>query len=424
MEGEGSSYSTEVVVASNRAVAVSVEQPRNSPIVLPESDSLGTEEYVKWGSGNNFPKKILEQVAKSPSARRMLSDLSLLHFGLGPVVSKDGAPIKVFESGEAQNWLKRNQWLKKQLFIIQNYTHWGAMPIEIRLSKNRKIYDYKVHSMAHVRLSPNGDKAFFSKVWPTSKKPPSLPILSEDDPIGELNSGKGYHYVYLPKDYDMINSHYPDVPWMSVYHSGWLEISTLLPSIQKSLLNNGINLIYHIEISERYLELRFKGFRSLTDDEKRAKVGVVRDEIQTGLAGAENAGKSIFSIFGYDKAGNEEHGIKITSIKREYPDNVLTKDVNSIDAMTYTAGGVDPAIVGMGQSGGKDLSGSGSDKRMSYNLHMIKTHPSQTMTAQCLAWMLDYNFGPGHEVTYKVPQLSTTDKEASGVVVDPNDESR
>jgi hypothetical protein len=132
------------------------------------------------------------------------------------------------------------------------------------------------------------------------------------------------------------------------------------------------------------------------------------------MAGNSAGGRSIISPI-FEENGKFVEGIKVVPIDNNLQDGSYLPDASAANSEILFALGVDPCIIGLGIPGGKNLSGSGSDKREAYNILCANLKPRREITLEIWELLRDFNsWDPNLEGCFPNMVLTTLDKEKSG----------
>lgn len=171
----------------------------------------------------------------------------------------------------------------------------------------------------------------------------------------------------------------------------WIPLANEIPRFHLSVMQNSLNIKYHIQIPIESLDAvrKLKGYDETKLDEwLKTKL----DEIDNVLSGATNAGKSFYSFTRSDMSGKELGGWQIKPIENNIKEmsEAFIKLIQESNSMLTAAFGVDPSIANI-QTPGK-LS-SGSDKLYGYNIHInTRTYSPRRIVLQPLNTALKINW--------------------------------
>ncbi|GAB2954821.1 hypothetical protein GCM10027048_20460 [Hymenobacter coalescens] len=181
------------------------------------------------------------------------------------------------------------------------------------------------------------------------------------------NPGRFGQFIYHGRDWTPGQKYYDLPP-----HWGgeqWLQVSNKVPKFHISGLENGYDVRWHIKIPKDY-------FLQFGDAKKQQEAeDALLEEMESYLAGAENAGKAFVSKYTVDERGNAKGGFIIEPIDSKANNEAYEKVNQQANIAHVSAHGIDPSLAGIDT--GAKLGGSGSEKRISYQLHLAQRTPNK-----------------------------------------------
>jgi hypothetical protein len=264
---------------------------------------------------------------------------------------------------------------------------------------NKKVIKCKAHDVTFLRWGVKNnvgivDRAFISSEWPS----PSKELLTDLPVIDPLNPDeifkthkKGTNFIYPIVSLTPTHLYYPDPAWCADDIADWIESSLLTPIFHQSLLENAATVSFVIYVHDDFWAQRFPDWDQKTAKQKIDAKKSTIDSITASLSGAEKAGKFIVSGYVYDDQGNELKGIKIEAVKQELHDQAFVMSNAQADSEISYALGYDPSLMGHGMPGGKELSGSGSEKMRSLQNKQMMMSADRVYTVQALNFVSRYN---------------------------------
>jgi len=255
---------------------------------------------------------------------------------------------------------------------------------------------------ALVTTKPRPDRYALHHDW-RNFKADEAQILPAYDP---KNPSKFGECILHGRDWTPGQKYYDVPPYWGTRK--WTEVSNKIPRFHSSGLDNGYNLKYHIRIPQGY-------FEQFGDAEKqKAAERDLMGAMNEMLAGVENADKAFVSKFAVDAMGKALPGWEIVPIDNKMSDKAYDS-VNTQANIAHTSGhGIDPSLAGI-DTGGK-FGGSGSEKRISYQLHIaLRTPTKRKILLQTLrAAHKIMGFNPEHQFGFEDVDLTTLAENPTG----------
>lgn len=400
----------------------------------PVDDPQDINGYVYWGDTNDFPSENWDMISQSGLPQRIFDDLVRIHFGAGlyyfteeirdekivriPVINKDV-----------------NEWLENNLIAMQIQTHirdfyvWKQGAVEFVVDQiNHKILKCKVHDVSFVRWGYKNesgivDKAFLSSEWPSPSTAlmADLPAINPLDPDAIFKSNKNKtNFIYPMVSLTPTRLYYPHPAWCSDDIADWIESSLLTPIFHQSLLENAATVSFTLYFHDQFWPQRYPDWENMDAKAKTAAKKATIDSVTASLSGAEKAGKFIVSGYVFDDQGNEIKGLKIEAVKQELHDQAFMMSNAQADSEIAYALGFDPSLMGHGMPGGKELSGSGSEKMRSLQNRQLLMAGDRVFTLNFLNFVSKYNKW-GVKFGYLDNTPTTLDKSQDGLT--PKQES-
>ncbi|WP_020531404.1 phage portal protein [Flexithrix dorotheae] len=330
--------------------------------------------YVPWGENNLFPTDLLRLGLQNNIAPGIINTKIDFISGKKVILYKEieveegvFKPIRV-KNPEIEDWLEENNI---EEFITKRATDlsWlgNIWDEKIRSKSKKKIARIK-HVDASLARAGRPDKNrkvshYLLNDWMnfTEAEAKRIMVFDPKKPLAHSNTIShskryfpGCHYYGLP---DYIGS------------QNWMKMANKIPVFHDKGMDNMYQIRWIVKIPRDY-------FKQFADDEEKMKKAEtdLRDEMNSFLAGAKNAGKAFVSKYVIDQnTGKEIGGIHIEPVKPELFDDAFVKLYEQSNVAIASAHGIDPSIAGI-QTQGK-LS-SGSDKRISYDMFLKLKVPS------------------------------------------------
>lgn len=402
-------------------------------------NSKDGKKYIEWGDSDKFPTTLAKAVRKNGSASSAMRVKERTHYGNGLTLYKNGKSeggkkvvefVPIEEEPEIEMFLKK---IRYKLFLqetIKDLEWFNIAFPEFVLSVDRKsIASVRRQKTAWCRYAAPNAKGFVDHIYVSSKFgnvssidledkeyvseiPLINPYLTKEEII-EYCIEKNIDRFVIPFGYPLSDeSFYPEADWHSILNSGWLDVANSVPEYKLNIFKNQVSIKYLIEIDERYFEKTYQEEWHKYPLEQ--KLAIRKDIIQTitdELSGNKNSGKSISSIMFTDSNDNQISAVKITPIDDKFKDGSYLPEAEAANSEVLFAMGVDPSVIGAGIPGGKLGAGSGSDKRVAFNIMQALKTSDRDVSLSVLEFIQDFNsWNPKIKFAYENTEITTLDK--------------
>jgi hypothetical protein len=333
----------------------------------------GGFKIAPWGANNDQPQKMLELVHNNHLKPQLITTGRDLVLGsrLGvferSIVNGKERMEPVLDS-EMEDWFETidgDSTLQSLAFNLETFANYFSV-----FSLASKTYVEAIQSFdctitrALATTKPKPDRYAFHHDF-RNFRADEAKILPAFDP---LNPGKYGEFVLHGRDWTPGQKYYDIPPYWGTRR--WTSVSNKIPIFHDSGLDNGYNVKYHIKIPMGY----FDQFGDSPEKRKKAELDLMAN-MNEMLAGVENTDKVFVSKFAVDSTGKPLPGWEIVPIENKMSDDAYTA-VNQQANIAHTSGhGVDPSLAGIDT--GSKLGGSGSEKRISYQLHIAMRTPQK-----------------------------------------------
>ncbi len=406
--------------------------PASSP--KPEKLSeIGTSDVAVWGETNDLPQLVIEAVDKDTELPALLDYKGRLLQGRQVVAVNlvYNQETKEFDQHHIDDPVI-NKFLQHRTFkrywreACVDFTWWGIIFPDLIKSKDGNSIAYLgTHEAAWCRFNKqdkNGliKKCYVSAHWPNAKPEDEETATHEVvDPynpelIENLKGTTGTNRFVYPVNYPTPGkAYYPTAAWISYVFSEWFKLKQLIPKQKRKLLEKVLSAKYILSIPTNYWATQNKDWGKLTTEQrlaiKKAKVKEINDKI----TGIDASGNVILCEVGYDDQQKEIPGFKITPIENNIKssENIDVSQEASEHGMRSLS--VDQTLVGEGP-GKKNGGGSGSDKRIAFNIQVALLTPYREVILEPLYFKAEYDgwLDKYPNLRFKVEevQLETLDK--------------
>ena len=381
-------------------------------------DKVG--QIAAWGKNNDYPQNVRKQGKKNGSVQSGIRILRKGHYGNGQIFIKDEvteegkrAPklVPLFDMpAEVQDFYSKSQMNRFWRETIADLEWFAiAFPEYILSNDYKKINRVKRHRAAWCRFEiMNEETGLVENVYISEKfgkqsvaadsqyvsKVPLIDSYWSPDEVREYCKANGIKKFIRPIFYPLVDeAYYPEAEWHAVIESGWLEVANSIPEYKNNLFKNQVSIKYLIEIDERYFTQVYQSeWLKYTVDERKAIRKQLIDKINEHLGGNKNAGKSIQSMKFLDDKGNAISAITISTIDDKFKNGSYLPEAEAAESQVFVALGVDASLIGgAGIPGGALGAGSGSDKRVAFNIMSALFKTNRETTLEVHDFIRDYN---------------------------------
>jgi len=413
-----------------RSTAVFTTDPMRSkpkPVNIPVEETDSTEEWAPYGEMDNFPNLLVDKLKMLSIGRSALGNNADAHYGAGiqwiiPGVNEKGkltrTPVMLPEwtafaentnynlvHGEFVSMMEVYYWCPVR--FLTNIAGDKILELEALDPMFCRISERKKQTRStHLYFSYlHGNSGLSEKDWV------KYPIYDPTEPYKH----KEFIYLFFYRTLGM--KYYPEPDYYSVFRNKWVDVAISVPELINAIYSNASSIKYHVHIPMMYFKTKYKDWDDKSEEEQIKLYGYETDSMNQFLTGSENAHKTFMSVFGTDEYNKEIPGWKIEPIKNYLDSTAELPNNAAANSEILFAMGNDPALVGHGIPGGKNLSGSGSDKREAMKNKQANLHMERTVTLQLPRFIAKFNQmnTQGAEPRYlDVDTSSTLDENPTG----------
>ena len=395
-----------------------------------------------WGPGNDFPQRVLADIAKSTILGPVLDWKTRATYGQGIVYGKvtgykpDGSEIfQRVKDPVVQAFFRRSNLNRFGFEGLQGLQYYfNAFPELVLTNDRSEIHSIAIQDTPFCRYSvPKPGMSvpewvYISANWPNAQPgdgyTDKVPVL---DPYGDVATAlredkRGFFKYVLPLSVPSPGQAlYQLAAWNVIRNSKWLQVALAIPEFKAQLLVNQLTIKYIIEADIRYWSWKYPDWADKKESERKSIISSELDAFEKTMAGTDGAGKSIMSVTMPDpqNPGNTIKVFTVTAVDDKIKSGIYIEDSQEASSHIYTALQVDPTLSGI--SPGKGIgAGSGSDKRVAFNVFSALHKFYQDLLLEVLNLVRDYNgWDPDLEFRFLNPQVNTADK-SSETSADPN----
>jgi hypothetical protein len=418
-------------VAYLSGIKAAVKLPKSTkPIVAAGVGSLG--DISPWGADNLFPQNVIEGYRQSTIVPKTLEKQSqiLLSSGIvyGKVTGFDKNGKEEMEYAvdpEVELWMKRTN-IKRYLRESSLSFHWfyNLFPELIKSADGKQIVSIVNQRPEYCRYGKQNqstgllDKCYISADWSSVNIGDRKLVTPVDvidttyDPYYQVKENAAYKMIY-PVSYPSPGcTFYQLAPHDTMRSSGWLDVQLSIPQFKKALFKNQITVKYLIEVSTWWWNWQYPGFDSKNAEEKKTIMDNELTNFEAFLTGSENAGKSIMTTYQSDPQYSKVYdGWKITAIDNKLKDGIYIEDSQEAASHLLYALGFDPTLIGPLPGRNGMGAGSGSDKRVAFNIYLSMVEPYRDVILEPLQFAFDYNWPDrNYKIKFMNSMITTLDQ--------------
>lgn len=362
--------------------------------------------YKSWGSDNNFPKLVMDIVAKSsiiPSTLEALVNIVSsggLVYGVIAGKNPDGSNIyEPVDHNEIEDFIVANDLQDYLEESLTNLYYWWTSFTDLILNQSRsRIVRVSAIDTVHTRYELQNERTgikeriYINADYPTKETTNTrvMPLVDNyDNPIAQIANGTAFRYAYPISRFTPGKVYYPSPPWHAALINCWADFANSVAEFKQNILKNQLACSYIIHIPEKYWQWRFPDWEQ-QKDKRIERMKFVRDEIENTISGAENAGKTIIATYAVDSYGKDYTKWTIEPVENKLMNGAYIEDSQEAASHLLYALGFDGTLIGA--TPGKGMgAGSGSDKRVAYNYAVIRNKPYQDKVLKPLNFISQYN---------------------------------
>lgn len=428
-----------VVVAFGEPVA---EKP-SSPKPIEEGGTTATMAF--WGTDNDFPQQVIERAEKDPELPPLLEWKARVLQGQEVIAleevwneTKKDFDLQRINDPELVKFLNSRMFKRYWREACVDFTWFqNVFPDMIKsVGGESKIAYIGTHDASYCRWAVmdekgNVNQCYVSAQWKDGAKPDQADKVNthtavdpyDPDLVENLKADTAtQRFVYNINYPSPGKAYYPNSAWTSFLFSAWFDIKGKIPQWKLKYMTQVLSASYILTIPNNYWRVANKDWDALTpaaqQEIKKAKVKEINDQ----LTGQEGVGKTILSEVGVDENGKPVPMFVVEKIQSGLTDGQYSEDSQEVSQYLNRALNVDSTLVGNGPGRGKDA-GSGSDKRVAFNIYCAILQPHREVILEPVYFMLEYNGYldqyPTLKLKVKEVELQTLDQGSTSVEKNP-----
>lgn len=401
-------------------------------------DTKESGQAMAWGDDNDHPTKINDMVRNVGALGAGLTTRIAAHFGNGPTITRINAnnePEKVYLRNipAIKEFMKRTNLDLLTKSYISDYEFHKIFFIEFIVTKDFKsIFSAKHKRTSWCRPKFNKDGSFPTHVlintdWKNenNKNTEEVRMFSMydywEDIQAELKEKQTYKFVIVYSGMMLDEYFWPKPLWQSSIRSKWADVALSVPAYKIAIAKNQLHFKYMIYVSEDYFRAKYpdtdegKSWTEFEPEEREKIKKEFVDTVANHMTGTQAGGRSMTAPVYYSENGAPQKAVIIEPIDDKLKDGAYLPEASAANSEILFALQVDPTLIGMGIPGGKNLSGSGSDKREAYTILCASMVSERIVTVLPLIFLRDWNgWGEDLEFSFSNVNLTTLDKNPNG----------
>lgn len=403
----------EVIVSIGNALALGdISKQPASP--KQKSDDANST-LANWGDDNDFPQQVISVAEKSTELP------ALLDWKARALQGKEVIAMQRYLEVDPNN-SENSKWKYKPIddpeindFLTDTTTKryfreasldivwfFNVFPELIKSKKGDKIVYIGTQDASFCRWGKQNNKGIIEKCFVNANWPEAKPENSETikykvidpynpDRIKVVKDDKQTNSFIYPCSYPSPGKVYYQLSaWHGFISSGWAKISRAIPESKQAVMEKMLTAKYIIRIPFSYWQAVHQDWPKLTDEQRTALKLTKLKSINDQLTGSQNAGKTILNEFGKSMDGQDIPAWEVKELENNTKGGEHLEDSREASEHLMRSLGVDPTLVGDGP-GKKMGGGSGSDKRVAFNIYVALQQPYREVLLEPLYFIADYN---------------------------------
>ena len=399
------------------------------------------ELYAPWGADNHLPFKIRDLVGSDEVTAQNKFFNVLACYGAGPVLNgADGQPTTL------PNALRFKRRTGLGTFFLEQITdmkYYFMSVCVVILSRDGTQINRLVHKDACFCRLAKADKAgHINYVYYANWKKGNLqkddieriPLLREDDPIGDLMVKMGREpgqdgrcavrtplrkFAVLLRFPTVGCQYYPTPYYAAMFRGGSYFEKRLISAAKIAKIRNHASVKYQVEVEHKYWQKIISEER-ITDPLKiKERIKKEKENIRDFVAGVHNSGKAWITGYYVDPLGHEVRDIRVVNIEGSKEGGDYADDINVAANTLCYADNTHPNLVGA-VPGKSQSNNSGSDKRELFTMKQALETAFHDLLLRPVEMVCEFNGWQG--VTPAVPMimLTTLDEHKDAKRINPN----
>lgn len=384
------------------------------------------ELYAPWGADNLLPFRLAELVGSDEVTAQNKFFNVLACYGAGPQLNgPDGQPTT---NPDIRTFARRNALSSFFLEQVTDCKYYFMAVSVVILSRDGSRVNRLVHKDAcYCRLS-KADKygriryiyyANWKKSGLQKDEVERIPLLREDDPIGDLLVKMGREpgedgrkavrtaqrkFAILLRFPTVGCQYYPVPYYAAMFRGGSYYEKRLISAAKIAKIRNHASVKYQVEVEAKYWQ-KIIAEERISDPEKiKARLKKERENIRDFVAGVHNSGKAWITGYYIDPMGHEVRDIRVHNIEGSKEGGDYADDINVAANTLCYADNTHPNLVGA-VPGKSQSNNSGSDKRELFTMKQALETAFHHLLLRPIELVCEFN---GWDVQPAVPMIMLT----------------
>lgn len=385
-------------------IAFSTVQPTR---VFNNNNGEYAGQYIPWGENNLYPQELIATIEKNDILPAVLDfkTRALTSGGMqyGHIYHENGKdhfePLQLPEIDDFLDDIEVDNYLSEATHDY--YQHANFFP-EVILNVGRKAVGLHCNDAAFTRLgtivktgSRKGtiDKVYISADWEHTIDAKNAEVVTAVDPYfrvaDQIRQGNKYKYVIPSRAFSSGRLDYNRGLVDTLIASKWLDVDCSIPIWIDKIMNKQLAIQYHIEVDENYWRDRWKDWDTFDENKKSTIKREIYAKFIKFFGGLDSSGNVLFTEF--KREHKEEFSRwKVTMLDTKAWDKGYIEQSTQSSAHIVTSQGVDSSLIPLIPGKGF-TAGSGSDKRVAFNQHVLLCQPHQRKILRPFDYIADLN---------------------------------
>ena len=370
------------------------------------------EEYAPWGADDQLPFRVATLVGSDEVTAQNKFFNVLACYGAGlELHDREGRPST---DEEPVRFYRRNALGTFFLEQITDMKYYFLAVCVVILSRDGRRINRIVHKDACYCRAARADRQgriryIYYADWRKHGLSPDeierLPLLSENDPIGDLMIKMGREpgndglcrirttqrkFAILLRFPTVGCRYYPTPYYAAMFRGGSYFEKRLISAAKIAKIRNHASVKYQVEVEHRYWQKIVEEER-LNDPLKiKERIRREKENIRDFVAGVHNSGKAWITGYYVDPNGREVRDIRVVNIEGSKEGGDYADDINVAANTLCYADNTHPNLVGA-VPGKSQTNNSGSDKRELFTMKQALERAFHHLLLRPVELVCEYN---------------------------------